>query len=123
MSTLSPLRKTGGVPLRALPQGAAAALWLAVLVWLMGTWSTHFPIDLDVYRLGGLAWLDGTPLYVGFTGPPLDPRLPFTYPPIAAVLFSGLSFLPQWTLNPLVVALGFVALIAVCVAVTARSWQ
>lgn len=96
------------------------ALWLAAFVWLLMTWSGHYPIDLDVYRLGGLAWLNGQPLYVGFTGPPLDPQLPFTYPPIAAVLFSGLSFLPDGTQNPLVVALGFVALTAVCVAVAGK---
>jgi alpha-1,2-mannosyltransferase len=86
-------------------------------VWLVMTWSGHYPIDLDVYRLGGLAWLEGRPLYVGFTGPPLDPQLPFTYPPIAAMLFSGLSFVPGTLLNPLMVVSGFVALTAVCVAV------
>ncbi|WP_434445527.1 glycosyltransferase 87 family protein [Lentzea sp. E54] len=95
-------------------------LWLTVLVWLLGAWSGHYPIDLDVYRLGGLAWLEGRPLYIGFTGPPLDPELPFTYPPMAAVLFSGLSFLPEALLNPLTVAFGFVALTVVCVAVAGK---
>ncbi|MGW6936721.1 glycosyltransferase 87 family protein [Lentzea sp. NPDC054927] len=90
------------------------------MVWLLTTWSGHYPIDLDVYRLGGLAWLEGKPLYVGFTGPPLDPQLPFTYPPIAAVLFSGLTFLPAGSQNPLMVACGFVALTAVCVAVAGK---
>ena len=89
-------------------------------MWLLFEWSGHYPIDLDVYRLGGLAWLDGASLYVGFTGPPLDPQLPFTYPPIAAVLFSGLSVVPQAWLNLLVVAAGFVALTAVCVAVAGK---
>ncbi|MDX8035288.1 glycosyltransferase 87 family protein [Lentzea sp. BCCO 10_0856] len=98
----------------------AGALWLGALVWLLTTWSGHYPIDLDVYRLGGLAWLAGEPLYVGFTGPPLDPQLPFTYPPIAAVLFSGLAFLPEGSQNPLMVAFGFVALTAVCVAVAGK---
>lgn len=86
-------------------------------MWLLFEWSGHYPIDLDVYRLGGLAWLNGDSLYVGFTGPPLDPELPFTYPPIAAVFFSGLSVVPQSLQNLLVVAAGFVALTAVCVAV------
>jgi alpha-1,2-mannosyltransferase len=126
--TFSPSRKTDEIPLRPVPghvesrqaRLVAGVLWLAALVWLPAEWSDHYPIDLDVYRLGGLAWLDGTPLYTGFTGPPLDPRLPFTYPPIAAVLFSGLNLLPQSLQNPLVVASGFVALTAVCVAVTAK---
>jgi alpha-1,2-mannosyltransferase len=95
-------------------------LWLAAFAWLLAEWSGHYPIDLDVYRLGGLAWLDGRSLYVGFTGPPLDPRLPFTYPPIAAVLFSGLTLVPQAAHNLLVVAAGFVTLTAVCVAVAGR---
>ncbi|WP_439656654.1 glycosyltransferase 87 family protein [Lentzea sp. HUAS TT2] len=104
----------------ASPVRLTAALWLAVLVWLLITWSGHYPIDLDVYRLGGLAWLEGSPLYVGFTGPPLDPQLPFTYPPIAAVLFSGLNLLPDGSHTLLVVASGFVALTAVCVAVAGK---
>ncbi|SMC97242.1 alpha-1,2-mannosyltransferase [Lentzea albidocapillata] len=89
-------------------------------MWLLVAWSGHYPIDLDVYRLGGLAWIEGRPLYVGFTGPPLDPQLPFTYPPIAAMLFSGLSLVPGALQNPLVVASGFVALTAVCVAVAGK---
>lgn len=95
-------------------------VWVLALVKLVVSWWEHYPIDLDVYYLGGLAWLEGNPLYVGFTGPPLDPQLPFTYPPIAAVLFSGLNFLPKWALNPFVVSVGFVALTAVCVAVTRK---
>lgn len=101
-------------------QRLSAALWVAALVWLLVTWSGHYPIDLDVYRLGGLAWLEGRPLYTGFTGPPLDPLLPFTYPPVAAVLFSGLSLVPGAWQNPLVVASGFAALTAVCVVVTGK---
>ncbi|MFJ8959720.1 glycosyltransferase 87 family protein [Lentzea sp. NPDC102401] len=104
----------------AYPVRLGAALWPAALAWLLFTWSDHYPIDLDVYRLGGLAWLEGRPLYVGFTGPPLDPQLPFTYPPIAAVLFSGLSLVPGGWHNLLVVAAGFVALTAVCVAVAGK---
>ncbi|MEV6717834.1 glycosyltransferase 87 family protein [Lentzea sp. NPDC051208] len=119
MSTASLTRKTDLVPRRFLSR-LAAALWLAALAWLLVTWSGHYPIDLDVYRLGGLAWLEGRPLYVGFTGPPLDPQLPFTYPPIAAMLFSGLSFVPGALLNPLMVVSGFLALTAVCVAVAGR---
>ncbi|WP_185981655.1 glycosyltransferase 87 family protein [Skermania sp. ID1734] len=49
-------------------------------------------IDLNVYRDGGHAWLDGIPLYAnGFGERPGAHHLPFTYPPFAAILFSGLS--------------------------------
>lgn len=95
-------------------------LWFGALIWLVIEWYGHYPIDLDVYRLGGKAWLDGASLYVGFTGPPLDPRLPFTYPPIAAVWFSGLSVVPEGLHNPLFVASGFVVLTVVCVAVAGK---
>ncbi len=77
-------------------------------------------LDLEVYRYGGLAWLRGIPLYVDFPGPLDGPRFPFTYPPIAAVLFSGLNALPLWAVNALVMMAGFTALTAVCVIVVGR---
>lgn len=50
-------------------------------------------IDTDVYRMGGQAWLTGRPLYadgaVFATRGGLD--LPFTYPPLAAIVFSPLA--------------------------------
>ncbi|ANZ39576.1 hypothetical protein BBK82_29545 [Lentzea guizhouensis] len=95
-------------------------VWALALVGLLIRWHGHYPIDLDVYRLGGLAWLTGNPLYTGFTGPPLDPGLPFTYPPMAAVSFSALSFVPGWLLNPLLLIAGFTAMTAVCVTVAGR---
>ncbi len=52
-----------------------------------------YRIDVDVYRMGGRAWLDGQPLYAGgamfHTQGGLD--LPFTYPPLAAIVFSPLA--------------------------------
>ena len=50
-------------------------------------------IDTDVYRMGGQAWLGGRPLYadgaIFRTQGGLD--LPFTYPPLAAIVFSPLA--------------------------------
>ena len=55
-----------------------------------------YRIDADVYRMGGEAWLQGRPLYAdGATFPTrggLD--LPFTYPPLAAIVFSPLALVP-----------------------------
>ncbi len=70
---------------------AAALAWAA---WqLLG--HTPYRIDIDVYRMGGRAWLDGRPLYADGamfqTQGGLD--LPFTYPPLAAVLFSPFALL------------------------------
>ncbi len=54
-----------------------------------------YRIDIDVYRMGGRAWLDSQPLYSeGVTFPTLGGiDLPFTYPPLSAVLFSPFAWL------------------------------
>ncbi|WP_319452018.1 MULTISPECIES: glycosyltransferase 87 family protein [unclassified Mycobacterium] len=70
---------------------AAALLWAA---WqLLG--HTAYRIDIDVYRMGGRAWLDGNPLYsdgvLFHTEAGLD--LPFTYPPLAAIAFAPFAML------------------------------
>ncbi|MFB9202032.1 glycosyltransferase 87 family protein [Nonomuraea spiralis] len=55
---------------------------------LVHTWLTNPDdqrlVDLDVYRTGGQMLLDGRPVYEFFT--PAPQLLPFTYPPIAAML-------------------------------------
>jgi alpha-1,2-mannosyltransferase len=51
--------------------------------------------DLDVYRLGGRVWLNGGDLYRQPVGPGGGLGLPFTYPPIAAILFSAVSLVPR----------------------------
>jgi alpha-1,2-mannosyltransferase len=70
---------------------------LAVLAW--AGWRLLFEapyrIDIDVYRMGGRAWLDGHPLYsdgtMFHTRAGLD--LPFTYPPLAAIVFAPFAWL------------------------------
>src|SRR5699024_3851718 len=66
---------------------AAAALGYAT--WrVLGR--TPYRIDIDVYRMGAQAWRGGHHLYgtaVFHTGVE-ETSLPFTYPPIAAVLFA-----------------------------------
>ncbi len=57
--------------------------------------STVYRIDIDVYRMGAQAWLDGHPLYspdVKFHTP-IGLNLPFTYPPLAAVIFAPFAWL------------------------------
>lgn len=51
----------------------------------------YYHIDLDVYRAGGQAWLEGKHLYAQDYEVSGGMFLPFTYPPLAAVLFSSLS--------------------------------
>jgi alpha-1,2-mannosyltransferase len=71
---------------------AAALLWAA---WQLLS-HTPYRIDIDVYRMGGRAWLDGSPLYsdgvLFHTQAGLD--LPFTYPPLAAIAFAPFALLP-----------------------------
>jgi alpha-1,2-mannosyltransferase len=67
---------------------------LAAAAWrLLG--HTPYRIDIDVYRMGGRAWLDGRPLYADgamfHTRGGID--LPFTYPPLAAVVFAPFALL------------------------------
>jgi len=70
---------------------------LILLAAIRAGWQlfSHIPyrIDADVYRMGGRAWLDAQPLYADgamfHTAGGLD--LPFTYPPLAAIVFSPLA--------------------------------
>jgi alpha-1,2-mannosyltransferase len=68
--------------------------------------------DLDVYRMGGSVWLHGGDLYKQPVGPGGRLRLPFTYPPIAAILFSPLSVAPK-LVAVTVVTLGTIVLLGV----------
>src|SRR5665213_2598558 len=57
-------------------------------------------VDLSVYREGGRAILDGAPLYrLRFPG-----ALAFTYPPLAALAFTGLASTRLALAEPLVTA-------------------
>jgi alpha-1,2-mannosyltransferase len=94
-------------------------LTVAALVWagwrLLG--HTPYRIDIDVYRMGGRAWLDGRPLYADgvmfHTRGGLD--LPFTYPPLAAVVFSPFALL---SLDVASIAITLTTLILLIVATT-----
>lgn len=98
---------------------------LAVLLFLHGIpgiglpslgWDRQYRLDLDVYRLGAQAWLDGAPLYgPGFPVTDLGEALPFVYPPVAAVLFTPLT----WASMPVVACLLTVASALVVPAVVA----
>jgi alpha-1,2-mannosyltransferase len=91
-----------------------AVLWTAALVALRGAEDSSL-IDLAVYRTGGFAWLHGVPLYgADFPGPLPGPRLPFTYPPLAAMIFAGLAVLPWWSAVAVVTGGGAAALALAC---------
>jgi alpha-1,2-mannosyltransferase len=73
-------------------------------------------IDLEVYRIGGRVWLSGGYLYGHLPPTSFGIRLPFTYPPIAAIVLSPLSLM--WAaVAATVLALGTIALACVVLRV------
>lgn len=101
-------------------------LWLLAALALANTcWQlfAHIPyrIDIDVYQLGGQAWLDGRPLYSGnvmFHTPIVD--LPFTYPPLAAIAFSPFAWMGMPVASVAITALTLVVLLAAMTIVLTR---
>ena len=75
----------------------------------------HIPyrIDMDVYRMGAQAWLQGRPLYadgaIFHTQVGLD--LPFTYPPLAAVAFAPFALMSLPTASVTVTVLTWMLLV------------
>src|SRR5689334_21254694 len=99
-------------------------LTVSALVWagykLLG--HTPYRIDIDVYRMGGRAWLDGQPLYsdgaIFHTQGGLD--LPFTYPPLAAISFAPFAWLSLPVASAAITLTTLVLLIASTVMVLTR---
>jgi alpha-1,2-mannosyltransferase len=99
-------------------------LTVAALAWAGWRLLGHIPyrIDIEVYRMGGRAWLDGRPLYADgamfHTSAGLD--LPFTYPPLAAVAFSPFAWLSLNVASVAITVTTLVLLIASMVIVLTR---
>ncbi|MGH3674860.1 MAG: glycosyltransferase 87 family protein [Mycobacterium sp.] len=99
-------------------------LTLVAVAWAGWRLLGHAPyrIDIDVYRMGGRAWLDGRPLYADgamfTTRAGLD--LPFTYPPLAAVAFAPFAWLPLSVAGAAITLTTLVLLIASTVIVLTR---
>ncbi|GAA2214420.1 glycosyltransferase 87 family protein [Nonomuraea monospora] len=86
------------MPRTTLAWTAAVLLTAAALCPLLLHWLTNPDdqrlVDLAVYREGGSSFLLGRPIYDHLT--PAPQLLPFTYPPIAAMLAAPLAAL-SWT--------------------------
>ena len=74
---------------------------------------TPYRIDIDIYQMGGQAWLDNHPLYRGDVKfhTPIGLNLPFTYPPLAAIVFCPFSWLHMPAASVAITALTLVLLI------------
>ncbi|MEE6177769.1 glycosyltransferase 87 family protein [Mycobacterium sp. 050134] len=102
-------------------------LWLLALAGLgYAAWQlfghTPYRIDIDVYQMGGQAWLDGRPLYHGdvIFHTPIGIDLPFTYPPLAAIVFCPFAWLHMPAASVAITALTLAMLIVSTVIVLAR---
>jgi alpha-1,2-mannosyltransferase len=84
-----------------------------VIDWRLG-------VDSAVYRSGAVALLHGEPLYDGMSlsAEPPWARLPFTYPPTAALLFMPLALFPvqvAWGVLAAAGVLGMAVVVRLCV--------
>ncbi len=85
----------------------AVALFVvsAIVCMAAGLWKGY--IDLQVYRNGARVWLDGGNLY-GPIPKVFGLGLPFTYPPLAALLFAPLAvmhlYVAEWVMLALSIA-------------------
>jgi alpha-1,2-mannosyltransferase len=70
-----------------------------------------YHLDLDVYRIGARVWLQGGNLYGTLPPTAQGVRMPFTYPPLAAIVLSPLSLIPMHAAGA-VLDLGIVAVLA-----------
>ena len=92
---------------------------LAAVAFFLLSYSRHgvgfgpYRIDLDVYRIGSRVWLRGEDLYGPLPPTSGGARLPFSYPPIAAVLLTPLSLVPMAvaTTTLTLVSIGLTALV------------
>ena len=91
---------------------ASAVSWLIVVH--LGATPSQRLVDLDVYRDAGRSVLDGRAIYTFLGHPPQ--RLPFTYPPFAALLAVPLAAVP-FTVAGWIWTIGEVATTAAIAAV------
>jgi alpha-1,2-mannosyltransferase len=106
-----------GIGLGVLAVGAALLCW-----WL----GARVGVDSGVYRAGALALLHGDPLDGSLRFLPNgSPSLPFTYPPVAGVLFLPLAVLPPqlvWGVFAVLTVLGLVLVLSASVTVATPPW-
>jgi alpha-1,2-mannosyltransferase len=90
-----------------------------------------YRVDLNVYRLGGRAWLDNKDLYGQLPLTRNGLNLGFTYPPISAIVMSPLAMVPARVAGILITAITLGLLLSVValflrtagVAAGGRSWR
>jgi hypothetical protein len=90
---------------------------LAAITFFLLSYTRHgvgfgpYHIDLDVYRIGAQVWRRGGNLYGPLPATRAGVRLPFTYPPVAAILLAPFALVP-FTAAATVLTLATIALLA-----------
>ncbi|RZL78641.1 MAG: DUF2029 domain-containing protein [Rhodococcus sp. (in: high G+C Gram-positive bacteria)] len=109
--------RAGGLVIRVLVLAGLAVGFAYNLLGLPGlrAFGSYYRLDLDVYRLGGAVFLHGPTLYGSMPATQMGNFLPFTYPPLAAVVFSPLSTVSLATAGIVVTVLSLIALFGVLV--------
>ena len=106
-------------------RAALVAVNLAAVTLCLLSYSRHgvgfgpYRIDLAAYRLGARAWLRGADLYGRAPVTAAGLPVPFTYPPIAAVVLAPLALMPM-TAAGTVLTLASIALAAVVLRLVLR---
>lgn len=87
--------------------------WLAYLVLAFTIYQSAYPaltgggLDFSVYRVGAMTLIDAEGLTKELYQVTEEHRLPFTYPPFAALLFLPFALLPTWAGIGLVLLLSY----------------
>jgi len=105
---------------RAIAIGVGLLVGTTVLLLLLVDFQNF--MDLRVYRAGGRAWLDGFSLYSNQFGQYSGVGLPFTYPPISAILFTALAVIPEGAATVVITAGSLLSIAAVATIVLVRRY-
>lgn len=106
------MTEQAGRPLRAY-RGLIIMIAIAELVaiFLVSGFSQHDWIDGEVYQLGAKAWVAGLDIYHNLPTTESGLRLPFIYPPFAAIVFSPLALVPKMPAIAVIVLLSHLSLL------------
>lgn len=107
--------------------GWLVALAISVVIHLVGAPTLQdvppYRIDFDVYRTGGQVVLDGGDIFANLPALAQGDHLPFTYPPIAALLFTLFAVVPLWVGSTLVTVASMAGLWYCLVLVACFTWN
>lgn len=117
----TPIARPIGLILVVLGVFAGALYNLRGLPLFGRPFGDYYRIDLDVYRLGGSAFAQGTGIYGQLPLTQLGNPLPFTYPPLAAISFAPMSWMSLASASEVMTIISIGALLA-SILLTLRSF-